>query len=188
MLYPSVIENFARKNRLKFTLASSTLSGVVEGYVFSYDMQKRYAYCQFWDDSKPRILWILLNPGLGETEKRRRNTLERCKRWSKDWGFGGLFIGNLFAIRTKSAKELADLDLDKMPDHLNEAVLLLLIKSAHETILAWGNNGRRYQRMKHLAPFLDSAKCLGLTAVGQPRHPLYVPIATPRAKWIPGDA
>ena len=103
---------------LKFKRESSA-DGAAHEYSYSQDMAKRYAYSQTWDASKPKVLWVMLNPGTGETEERRRNTLERCKLWSSEWGFGGLFIGNVFATRTKSAKELAN--QSKEPDQKNEA-------------------------------------------------------------------
>lgn len=166
---------------LKFKRGSSA-DGAAHEYAYSQDMAKRYAYSQTWDVSKPRILWVMLNPGTGETEERRRKTLERCKLWSSEWGFGGLFIGNVFATRTKSAKGLAN--QGKEPDQQNEAALRLLRAAAAETVVAWGSKGRRHGRAKLLAPLLEGAMCLGFTVGGEPRHPLYVPKVTSRIRWI----
>lgn len=180
MASPSEIERFSSTHGLKFRRETSA-DGAAHEYAYSQDMAKRYAYSQTWDASKPKVLWVMLNPGTGETEERRRNTLERCKLWSSEWGFGGLFIGNVFATRTKSAKELAN--QDKEPDQKNEAALRLLKAVATETVVAWGSKGRHHGRAKLLAPLLEGAACLGLTASGEPRHPLYVPKVTSRRTW-----
>jgi len=180
MSVPSEIESFASMHGLKFKRESS-IDGNAHEYAYSQDMAKRYAYSQTWNAAKPKVLWVMLNPGTGETEKRRRNTLERCKLWSSEWGFGGLFIGNVFATRTKSAKELAN--QGKEPDKLNEAALRLLKAVATETVVAWGSKGRHQGGAKLLAPLLEGAACLGLTVSGEPRHPLYVSKLTSRTRW-----
>ena len=180
ILSSSAIEDFAASHKLLFKPENPT-QGTVHEYAYSQDMTKRYAYSQTWDISKPKILWVMLNPGTGETEVRRRNTLERCKLWSMDWGFGGLLIGNVFATRTKSAKDLSN--LGKEQDLLNESALRLLRTLASETVVAWGGKGRLQDRAKQLAPLLGGATCLGFTANGEPRHPLYVPKATNRTRW-----
>ncbi len=177
----SEIESFASAHGLKFKRERSA-NGATHEYAYSQDMAKRYAYSQTWDTSKLRVLWVMLNPGTGDTEKRKRPTLERCKLWSDDWGFGGLLIGNLFATRTKSAKELTNQGIE--PDQKNEAALRLLRAAAAETIVAWGGKGRRHNRAKLLAPLLEGSVCLGYTANGEPRHPLYVPKVTSRTSWV----
>jgi hypothetical protein len=181
MSLPSEIESFALMHGLNFKRENSG-GGTAHEYVYSQDMAKRYAYSQTWDASKPKVLWVMLNPGTGETEKRRRNTLERCKLWSSEWGFGGLFIGNVFATRTKSAKEL--ITRGKETDQQNEAALRLLKATAAETVVAWGSKGSRQDRARLLAPLLEGAVCLGFTASGEPRHPLYVPKVTSRTRWV----
>jgi hypothetical protein len=178
---PSAIERFASARDLKFRRETS-VDGAMHEYVYSHDMARRYAYSLTWEPSKQMVLWVMLNPGTGETEQRRRNTLERCKLWSREWGYGGLFIGNVFATRTKSAKELVGQIAEADP--ANESALRLLRAAAAETIVAWGSNGRRQNRAEALAPLLKGAWCLGFTARGEPRHPLYVPRNTSRIRWF----
>lgn len=180
MTRSSALETFAALHGLLFKQDQSP-DGAFHEYVYSPDMVKRYAYRQSWDLSKSLVLWVMLNPGTGETEKRRRNTLGRCKLWSKDWGFGGLLIGNIFATRTKSATQL--LQQNDVQDQRNEDALRLLRATAAETVVAWGSKGRHQQRAASLAHILGGAACLGLTAKGEPRHPLYIPKSAALIGW-----
>jgi hypothetical protein len=150
-------------------------------FVYSRDQTRRYAYSLSWDDNLDHVLWTMLNPGTGETEERRRNTFERCKRWSLSMGYGGMIFGNVFSLRSKSAKEL--LKLDPSPDALDEDALVFLSRLAPQTIVAWGNHGAKSDRPSSLVGLLSDAKCFGYTKKGQPRHPLYVANKTPLAPW-----
>lgn len=141
----------------------------------------RYAYSLTWAEDRPCLLWIMLNPGTGETDGRRRNTFERCKAWSRELGFGGLLFGNVFAFRTKSARDLLNLSLP--PDPVNEHALQVLTRLATRTVVAWGNHGAKSDRAQSLGSLLSNPVCFGLTKAGHPRHPLYVPSNTPLVPW-----
>ena len=52
---------------------------------------------RWWADEGPLDLWVGVNPRIGDTERRRRPTLERCVAWSRSWGSAGLIFANLFA-------------------------------------------------------------------------------------------
>lgn len=150
-------------------------------YVYSRDMRYRYAFARWWSDEGPLILWVGLNPGTGDTEKRRRPTLERCIGWSHKWGAAGLMFANLFAARHKKPGALRD-TLNPVGPH-NDAALATLSKMADRTIVAWGNSGRLHGRAAEVVRLLSGPHCLGVTAAGQPRHPLYAPAATSAVPW-----
>jgi hypothetical protein len=152
-------------------------TGEQDAYVFSADMAYRYAFARRWRSDGPLVLWVGVNPAKGDTEKRRRPTLERCVRWSKSCGAGGLLIGNLFAARHNMPKGLRETADPIGPN--NDDALRLLSTMATETVVAWGNAGRRHGCPDALAVLLRDPKCFGLTKKGQPRHPLYVPEDTP---------
>ena len=150
-------------------------------FLYSCDQTRRYGYALTWAANQPHLLWVMLNPGTGETEGRRRNTFERCKRWSREWGFGGMLFGNVFSLRTRSAKEL--LKRSEPSDGLNHDALGWLSSLATKTIVAWGNHCARSGRAATLLGQLTRPMCLGLTLSGQPRHPLYVPRDTALQPW-----
>ncbi|MFC7409374.1 DUF1643 domain-containing protein [Hydrogenophaga atypica] len=151
-------------------------------FVYSHDQSRRYAYALTWATDQPRLLWVMLNPGTGETEGRRRNTFERCKRWSHELGYGGLMFGNVFSLRTRSARDL--LKRPEPADDLNSEAMELLSTLASCTIVAWGNHGARSDRSAALLGKLIQPCCFGITLAGQPRHPLYVPRDTPLRAWL----
>lgn len=150
-------------------------------YVYSHDMQYRYAFARWWGVDGPLVLWVGVNPAKGDTEQRRRPTLERCIRWSRSWGAAGVLIGNLFAARHNEPKELR-----KTPDPIgphNDEALKVMTQMANRTVVAWGNEGQRHGRPEQVARLLSQPVCFGFTAAGQPRHPLYVPNDTPVEPW-----
>ena len=130
------------------------------------------------------MLWVMLNPGIGETEKQRRNTLERCIRWSREWGHGGLLFGNVFTVRTNSARAL--LAHPQEVDQMNLDALKMLRSLASEAIVAWGSSVRNPLLVGTIIGILGEAKCLGHTQQGQPRHPLHVANSVTPEPWIPG--
>lgn len=166
------LQSFAHEHGLPHAETAEGPDGH-HAFLYSVDKARRYAYLLTWDEQLPHLLWVMLNPGTGETESRRRNTFERCKRWSTAMGYGGLLFGNVFSLRSKSAKELSK--FPNMPDDLNEQALRFLSGLATETIVAWGNHGAKSDRSVTLHGLLSNPKCFGLTKSGQPRHPLYVP-------------
>lgn len=174
------LQSFARQHGLPDPVVGSEPDGH-HAFVYSSDKTRRYAYSLTWKAGQPHLLWVMLNPGTGESEGRRRNTFERCKTWSHSMGYGGLIFGNVFSLRAKSAEEL--LKLKHPPDALNNEALAFLSKLASETIVAWGDHGAKSDRPPALRKLLSSPKCFRLTKAGQPRHPLYVSANTPLVAW-----
>lgn len=174
------LEVFALKHKLPPPLRVDDADGV-HTFLYCADKTHRYAYALTWDSTKPHVLWVMLNPGTGETEGRRRNTFERCKKWSREQGYGGLVLGNVFSLRSKSAKDL--LRLPYTDDDLNEIALSHLSRISTDIIVAWGNHGAKSRLPASLRELLPGARCFGLTQGGQPRHPLYVASSTPLVPW-----
>ena len=174
------LENFSVEHDLPLPLIVEDENGR-NCFLYSKDKTRRYAYSLTWDSSLPHVLWVMLNPGTGETEGRRRNTFERCKKWSIEQGYGGLIFGNVFSLRSKSAKDLLRLQISE--DALNSAALSFLSRLSSDTIVAWGNHGAKSNLPESLRGILSNAQCFGFTQTGQPRHPLYVPATTQLVVW-----
>jgi hypothetical protein len=68
----------------------------------------RYSLTRCWDDTKGRVVFVLLNPSTAD-EVEDDKTLNRCIDFAKCWGFGSLEIVNLFAYRTKDPKILKNI-------------------------------------------------------------------------------
>ncbi|MEM9256710.1 MAG: DUF1643 domain-containing protein [Pseudomonadota bacterium] len=142
----------------------------------------RYALWRTWDRALPRVLFIGLNPSTAD-ESIDDPTLVRCMRFARDWGYGGVSIGNLFAYR---ATQPADLKQASHPIGVrNDDWLARLAAEAALTVAAWGNDGAWMNRATAVRASLTDLHCLKLNDTGEPAHPLYqrrdrVPLPLPR--------
>jgi len=150
---------------------------IEERYVYSSDMRCRYVFQRRWAvASKPvldTVVWVLLNPGTGDTDGRRRRTLDRCLSWSRRWGYASLTIVNLFAFRATDPKRLRVAEDPVGPE--NDETVRRVTAGATRVVVAWGNDGILLGRGGQVARMLREPLCLGVTRRGQPLHPLYVP-------------
>lgn len=178
------IARLALENGLKDQSGLSP-DGLPERYLYSPDMQFRYAFVRWWGnvDLATTAVWVLLNPATGDTERRHRPTLERCISRSRAAGHTGLVIVNLFAFRDTDPRNLRSATDAVGP--ANDETLRVITKAGAQTIAAWGGQGRLQGRSARVGPLLDSPMCLGVTQRGEPRHPLYVPADTQLVPWMP---
>ena len=138
---------------------------------FSKDRIYRYALWRTWDESKPKVLFVGLNPSTAD-EVQDDPTIRRCIRYSKDWGYGGYIMGNIFAYRSTNPKKL--LDIDAPIGSKNDYWLKKLNKEASLTIGAWGNHGKILDRGSQINQMFKTFHCLKITKEGFPSHPLYL--------------
>lgn len=140
----------------------------------------KYRYCltRTWDD-RPPLPFVMLNPSWADADI-DDPTIGRCIEFAKREGAGGIVVVNLYALRSEDPQRLKVADDPFGSD--NEAAL---IKAAMEAsgsgqpiVCAWGNDGPVHGGDKRALDILQQAGarlvCLGKTASGQPRHPLYV--------------
>ena len=78
----------------------------------------------------------MLNPSTAY-DKEDDKTIIRCINFAKDWGYGGLMVGNLFAYRTTYPKELFKTKNPEGKDNLKR--IKQMIKRSDLVICAWGN-------------------------------------------------
>ncbi len=152
------------------------------GAVLSDDGVYRYRLWREWDADKPSCLFIMLNPSTADASQ-DDPTIRRCIDYARRWDFGGLVVGNLFALRATDPNRLYESDDPVGPD--NDDALVDMHDNATLTVCAWGVHGHHRDRGDTVATMLSrfrhrSLYCLGTTKGGAPRHPLYLPkAATP---------
>lgn len=130
----------------------------------------RYALRRVWDDARPLVLFIGLNPSTADGT-RDDNTSRVCIHYAKRWGFGGLLLGNLFAWRATDPAALR-----AVPDPVgprNDARLQALQDAAVLVVCAWGDAGGYRGRDQQVLARLKAPHCLVKLASGRPGHPLY---------------
>ncbi|HZU11832.1 MAG TPA: DUF1643 domain-containing protein [Chloroflexota bacterium] len=148
------------------------------GAIFDPSGTYRYALTRTWDEG-PEVTMVMLNPSAADAE-RDDPTIRRCIAFARAWGFGRLRVLNLFAYRTAEPSVLARADDPVGPE--NDRYLAASIRS-DLLVVAWGNHGSLRGRAADAGRLFRGAFCLGLTAVGQPRHPLYLPVQTQPQPW-----
>ncbi len=153
--------------------------GLPERYLYSPDMNYRYAFGRWWglEDLARSVVWVMLNPATGDTDGKRRPTLERAIERSREWDAHGIVVVNLFAYRSTDPRILSTVADPVGP--ANDDALTLLTAQAFRTVAAWGVQGGRLDRSLAVRPLLPAPLCLGTTLNGEPRHPLYVSAETP---------
>ncbi|MBL4783629.1 MAG: DUF1643 domain-containing protein [Porticoccaceae bacterium] len=130
----------------------------------------RYALWRTWDGTKPYVMFIGLNPSTAD-EKTDDPTLRRCINYAKSWGYGGVCMANLFALRA------TDPSLMRASQHPigteNNRWLKKLAKDTGLIVAAWGNDGMHLGRSTQVKDFIPNMHCLKINKSGEPAHPLY---------------
>lgn len=148
---------------------------------FSECDKYRYELSEIWDQSKPLVLWVLMNPSVACLDY-SDPTLRKTGRFSRSWGYGGQLIANVHAYRATNKKRLLDVDNPTGPE--NDKAILRLASRAQKVILAYGLPPKALQvRGKQVADLLSHHPALcylkllkdGIT----PGHPLYLPADLP---------
>ena len=140
----------------------------------------RYSLTRQWDESKPSVLFIGLNPSTADA-KIDDPTLRRCINFAKAWGYGKVMIGNLFAYRATDPKDM--MKASKPIGPRNNSNLLKLAREADLIVAAWGNHGQLMNRSSQVISMLDNLHILALNSSGEPKHPLYVKACTKPTQW-----
>lgn len=147
--------------------------GSSTGALFSSCGKYRYVLWRVWDDSKPKVMFIGLNPSTANEES-DDPTIRRVKTFAKTWGFGGVYMLNLFTYVTDYPEELKKCD-----DPLGPADYYLMeyAQKSEKIIFAWGNFKECKARAKEVRFLLAACNTYMLieNKDGSPRHPLYVP-------------
>lgn len=134
----------------------------------------RYSLWREWDAYTPKVGFVMLNPSRADAFV-DDPTIRRCIGFAHSWGFGGLEVVNLFAYRTTYPHELS-CAVDPVGIE-NDLYLESLGDRVEQIVLAWGNGGSLWNRDRTVLSLLSNQSaiyCLGLTKVGQPKHPLYM--------------
>lgn len=144
------------------------------GAIFSECGWYRYQLWRMWDASRRKVLFVMLNPSTAD-ERKDDPTVRRCIGFARRWGYGGLFVGNLFAWRATDPLDLIAASADHdIVGPVNDNHLKRMAIQSERIVLAWGNHGRMNDRGKQVSAMFPEAECLDVTAYMQPKHPLYL--------------
>lgn len=136
----------------------------------------RYDLVRAWGP-EPKVLWIMLNPSTAAADV-DDPTVRRTQTFARAWGYGGVVVCNLFALRSTDPRALYAHPDPEGPE--NDRTLTRWATSVliGRTVVAWGVHGALDDRGARVAQLLANVGvdqwCLGTTKAGHPRHPLYV--------------
>lgn len=162
------------------------LDGVKAGATLSPCGTYRYALTRDWYPKMPQhedgptmrhVLWIMLNPSMADANDDDR-TIRKCQKLSKAWGYNGITVANLFALRSTDPKALY-----RHPDPVGPAndEVIEAFATALGTglvVVAWGQHGAYRNRglivlERLVAAGVQPMRLGPATKGGHPWHPLY---------------
>jgi hypothetical protein len=146
---------------------------------FSPCRSYRYALTRSWLLGLPTAVFVMLNPSTADAFD-EDPTVRRCLGYARAWGCGRLTVLNLFALRSTYPKALYGHPDPVGPD--NDGLIAEIV-GEHLTdtppgpvVAAWGAHGALHDRGRAVAGRLRGLGarlvCLGVTAKGQPKHPV----------------
>jgi len=155
-----------------------------KGAIISPNKKYRYKLWRIWDENKPQLLFIMLNPSTAD-ESEDDPTITRCIGFAKLHGYGSVYVANLYAYRATDPDEL--IKQSKFtniigPDNFGH--IKDLSEKCRAVIFAWGANAtksnlKNYKSyVRKVVNFLPEASCFGKTQSGHPKHPLYLKYET----------
>jgi hypothetical protein len=141
-----------------------------KGAIISDCGKYRFQLWRIWDAAKPKILWIMHNPSTADDEL-DDPTIHRVITFSKSWGYGGIYVGNLFPYRATNPKELKNKPIEEIAPIENFKHIREMVRKCDFHILAYGN-----PVVPDTEPELFDVywHYLKLTVSGNPHHPLYL--------------
>ena len=153
------------------------------GATFSPCRRWRYLLWRRWDASKPVANFLMLNPSTAD-EVKLDPTCSRARNYAEHWGFGSLYVTNIFGWRATDPEEMKAAEDPVGPG--NDAAIVRAAKEADLVVCAWGNHGSHQERSKQIRRLLQGQKLhtLRLNANGEPAHPLYLPARLRAVSWV----
>lgn len=145
--------------------------------VFSPDRLYRYTLWRQWGDEERYVQFIGLNPSTAD-EVTNDNTVRKCIKYAKQWGYQSMCMTNIFAYRATDPKNMKA-QVDPVGPE-NNRYLKEVAAGADKIICAWGmTHGGWMQRSNAVLFMLDDVDLYALSEnkEGQviPEHPLYLP-------------
>ena len=145
----------------------------------------RYRLERRWS-ARPLLSYIMLNPSTADGNA-DDPTIRRCMGFARREGAGGIVVGNLYAFRATNPRVLLLASDPVGPENLQaiRRIAADAMQTGMPIVAAWGAgmNGAAVWVMNVIRDSGATVKCLGVTADGSPRHPLYVKSAQPLEPW-----
>lgn len=157
--------------------------------IFSPCKQYRYTLWRDWtpvfaDNVSRFVNFICLNPSTA-TATTDDNTMRKCIKFSKAWGFDAMCVTNIFAYRSTDPVKLLNLQDPTGPE--NDMYIRHIAGLADMVVAAWSQHAVFMERSTAVRKLLrEIDKPVHYLKMGQhePCHPLYLPDSTKPELWV----
>lgn len=140
--------------------------------IISEDNKYRYVLTRVFDEKLPMVAFIGLNPSTADADIDDR-TITKCVIYTRNWGYGGFYMLNLFAYRTTDSKELLKQADPVGPE--NDKYLKTVLDKVDKVICCWGDMGYLHGRNMYTRSKIKiQHHCLGVNDSGEPSQVLYL--------------
>ena len=140
------------------------------GAEFSECGKYRYALWRIWDNALPLVMFIGFNPSTADSLE-NDNTMKSVIRISKQNGYGGVYMMNLFGIISKDPDIVERDGIDPMGGNLNCHIKVSPL--CKDVVFAWGGFKQALLVSGDFEKTYPNALCIGKNKNGSPKHPLY---------------
>lgn len=140
--------------------------------LYRYDLHRR------WGDGY-LMPFVMLNPSTADAMV-DDPTIRRCIGFARREGVGGIVVANIFAFRATKPEDMKRADDPFGPDNDQtlERIARASVVDDMPIVCAWGSHGGLRGAHDRALRILQSVGarlvCLGRTASGMPKHPLYI--------------
>lgn len=156
--------------------------------IISHCGKYRYRLDRMVSDSGPVYAFFGVNPSTADASVDDA-TVRKWRGFVQRWGGSRFIVGNVFAYRATNVRKLASVgdpfgnaNGDHITDIINEADIL---------VPCWGKTGKVPPSLQFAFDVLMDAlvssgkpvKHFGVTAAGDPKHPLMLGYSTPLMVW-----
>ncbi len=144
---------------------------ITSGAEFSDCRKHRYALWRIWDDSKPKIMFVGLNPSTA-SEQKDDHTIKKVCKIANNLGYGGIYMVNCFSFVTPYPE---DLEHNADAEEINDDKIHKWYQYCKDIVFAWGSFKVVSDRCRDtiLHKQFPNAKALHINKNGSPKHPLY---------------
>jgi hypothetical protein len=153
--------------------AAMNPKAITSSATFSPCRTWRYRLSRRWLPVAPVIAFIGLNPSTAD-EINDDPTVRRCIGFARRWGFGGMYMLNVFGYRSTNPRALRTAADPIGPR--NDTVMRATCRRCNMVVACWGVWGALFDRDRTVVELLSDLPihCLGTTHAGLPKHPLYL--------------
>ncbi|MEM6686104.1 MAG: DUF1643 domain-containing protein [Bacteroidota bacterium] len=153
-------------------------NAVTKDAIFSKNRKHRYALIRTWNTALPMMMCIGLNPSVAN-EQQDDPTIRRVINFAEKWGFGGVYMCNLFSYITSYPEQLKITKNNSK----NDFYLKSYAEKSQEVLCAWGRHKAAKERATKVLKMMHHTTALQINKDGSPKHPLYVKAGVERVAF-----